>query len=79
VLDVWGAVALANTIAYLTELLDPVALFLDLTGQNLMSQAAKYMLWGEGETALMVYTILLHYWEWAGKTRDRPHLHLMSP
>ena len=79
VLDVWGAVALANTIAYLTELLDPIALFLDLTGQNLMSQAAKYMLWGEGETALMVYTILLHYWEWAGKTRDRPHLHLMSP
>ena len=79
VLEVWGAVALANTIAYLTELLDPIALFLDLTGQNLMSQAAKYMFWGEGETGLMVYTILLHYWEWAGKTKDRPQLHLMSP
>lgn len=79
VIQVWGAVALANTIAFITELLDPAGLFLDLTGQNLMSQAARYMFMGEGETGLMVYTILLHYWEWRGKKGDRPPLYLMSP
>ncbi len=79
VIDVWGAVAVANTIAFLTELVEPAGLFLDLTGQNLMSQAAKYIFMGEGETGLMVYTILLHYWEWAGKKASRPPLYLMSP
>jgi hypothetical protein len=79
VIDVWGAVAVANTIAFVTELVEPTGLFLDLTGQNLMSQAAKYIFMGEGETGLMVYTILLHYWEWARKSEDRPPLYLMSP
>ena len=79
VIQVWGAVAVANTIAFITELIEPAGLFLDLTGQNLMSQAARYMFMGEGETGLMVYTILLHYWEWRGKKGARPPLYLMSP
>ncbi len=78
VIDVWGAVAVANTIAYLSELLDPVSIFLVLTGRNLMNQALRYILWGEGEIGLMVYTILLHYWEWIRKFEARPTLYLMS-
>ncbi len=52
------AVARANAIAYLTELIAPRALFLRLTGQNPMRQSFRYLLLGEGETGLMVYSIL---------------------
>lgn len=76
--EVWGAVALANTIAYVSELIDPKSIFLGLTGQNLMRQSLRYMIWGEGETALMVYTILVRYWEWAGDAVPRPPLFLTS-
>ncbi len=78
VIEVWGASAVANTIAYISELLDPISIFLTLTGQNLMNQALRYVLWGEGEIGLMVYTILLHYWEWIKKSEGRPVLYLMS-
>ena len=63
-IEVTGAIAIANTIAYISELLDPISLFLGLTRQNLMTQALRYLLWGEGEIGLMVYKILLRYWEW---------------
>src|SRR5262249_4684821 len=62
VVEVFGAVAIANTIAYISELIDPISLFLGLTQQNLMTQSIKYLLWGEGETGLMVYMILLRWW-----------------
>ena len=78
VIEVWGAVAIANTIAYLTELLDPEGLFLMLSGRNLMRQSLRYLLLGEGEVGLMVYMILVHYWEWAGKTSGRPALFLTT-
>ncbi len=78
VIEVWGAVALANTIAYLTELINPRSIFLTLTRQNLMKQSFRYMFWGEGETALMVYTILVRYWEWAGDAVPHPPLFLTS-
>jgi hypothetical protein len=78
VVDVFGATAIANTIAYVSELIDPVGIFLGLTRQNLMSQALKYILWGEGETGLMVYTILLKYWEWTPEEDVRPLIFLMS-
>jgi hypothetical protein len=77
-IEVWGAVAIANTIAYLTELLDPAGLFLMLSGRNLMRQSLRYLLLGEGEVGLMVYMILVHYWEWAGKSRERPALFLTT-
>ncbi len=42
-----------------------------------MGQAIRYVLFGEGETGLMVYAILLRYWEW---TQDdvRPLIFLIS-
>ncbi len=72
------ATAIANTIAYLSELLDPLALFLGLTRRNLIAQALRFLLIGEGETGLMVYTILLKYWEFTPEDDVRPYIHLMS-
>jgi hypothetical protein len=78
IITVDGAVAIANTIAYISELIDPKSLVLGLTRQNLMTQAFKYILWGEGETGLMVYTILLRYWDWTPEEDVRPLIFLMS-
>ena len=76
-IEVEGAVALANTIAYLSELINPTSLFLGLTRKNMIGQALSYLLIGEGETGMMVYKILVKYWEW---TEDdvRPLIFLMS-
>ena len=70
--------AIANTIAYLSELLDPLRIFLELTRQNLMGQSRRCLLWGEGEVGLMVYQILLRYWEWIPPGDVRPLIFLMS-
>lgn len=78
VLEIRGATAIANTIAYVSELIDPVSIFLGLTRQNLMNQSARYLFLGEGETGLLVYTILLRYWEWTPEDDVRPLLFLMS-
>jgi hypothetical protein len=78
VIDVTGATAIANTIAYVSELIDPRSIFLGLTRLNLMSQALRYVFWGEGETGLMVYTILLRYWEATPEEDVRPLIFLMS-
>jgi hypothetical protein len=77
VIEVEGAVALANTIAYLSELINPTSLFLGLTRKSMIGQALSYLLFGEGETGIMVYRILVKYWEW---TEDdvRPLIFLMS-
>ena len=72
------AVARANAIAYLTELIRPAAIFIRLTLQNQMRQSFRYLLLGEGETGLMVYSILQHYWEAKPAGTERPHLFLMS-
>ena len=78
VFDVTGATAIANTIVYISELIDPKSIFLGLTRLNLMSQALRYIFWGEGETGLMVYTILLRHWESTPEDDVRPLLFLMS-
>jgi hypothetical protein len=78
VIEVLGAVAVPNTIAYCTELIDPAGVFLTLTRENLMLQSLRYLLWGEGEIGLMVYTILVNYWEWTGDESPKPVLYLMS-
>ncbi|MCS6859159.1 MAG: hypothetical protein NZT92_02425 [Abditibacteriales bacterium] len=78
IVEVTGAVAVANTIAYVSELLDPISIFLDLTGRNPMGQAFQYFLWGEGETAILVYYILLRYWAWTPEKDVRPLIFLMS-
>jgi hypothetical protein len=72
------AIAVANTIAYLSELIDPVSIFLGLSRRNLMDQALRFLLFGEGETGLMVYTILLRYWEWTPYEDVRPLIFMMS-
>lgn len=78
VIEVWGAVAVANTIAYLSQLIDPKSIFLVLSRQNLMQQAFDYLLWGEGEIGLMVYAILVRYWEWTKQLASHPTLYLMT-
>ena len=78
VVRVTQATAIANTIAYMSELIDPLSIFIGLTGGNLMTQAARYLLWGEGETGLLVYRILLRYWEWTPEKDVQPQIFLMS-
>ena len=78
VIEVSGAVAMANTIAYVSELVDPRSLFLGLTRQNLMTQSLRHLLWGEGETALLVYEILVRYWDWTPEDDVRPMIFMMS-
>jgi len=78
VIEVSGAIAIANTIAYVSELIDPVSIFLGLTRQNLMTQSLRFLLWGEGETGMLVYTILLKYWESTPEDDVRPLIFLMS-
>ena len=73
-----GALAIANTLAYISELIDPISIFVGLTRQNLMQQAVRYLLFGEGETGLMLYTILLNYWEWTPEDDVRPLIFPMS-
>jgi hypothetical protein len=76
-IEATGAVAIANTIAYLSELLDPVGIFLGLTRKSLMIQSFR-LLWGEGETGLMVYQILLRYWDSTPGEDVRPLIFLVS-
>src|SRR5215472_8238417 len=78
VAEVFGAVAIANTIAYVSEAIDPISIFIGLTRRALMAQAIRYLLFGEGETGLIVYTILLRYWDWTPEEDVRPLIFLMS-
>lgn len=77
-ITVTQATAIANTIAYISELLDPISILLGLSRKNLMSQSLRFLLLGEGETGLMVYTILLRHWEWTPEEDVRPIIYLMS-
>ena len=77
-LEVGGAIAIANTIAYLSELLNPISIFIVLTRGNLMTQAFRYLIFGEGESGLLVYGILLRYWEWTPEDDVRPIIYLLS-
>ena len=78
IIDVYGANTVANTLAYISELIDPISIFIGLTRQNLMQQAFRYLMFGEGETGLMVYTILVGYWDWTPEDDVRPLIFLMS-
>ena len=77
-IEVEGAVALANTIAYLSELIDPISIFLQLKRKNFASQLLEYLLFGEGETGFIVYQILVQYWDWTPEEDLRPHIFLLS-
>jgi hypothetical protein len=77
-IKVTQATAVANTIAYISELLDPLRLFLGLSRQSAVTQALRFLTFGEGETGLMVYTILVRYWQWTPEEDVRPFIFLMS-
>jgi len=78
VITVEGAVAVANTIAWISEQLDPIALYLGLSLENPFTQAFKYLLWGEGETGILVYEILVRYWHTTEEDDVRPYIFLVS-
>ena len=78
VMEVFGAPAIANTVAFVSESMDPISIFIGLTRRDLMGQAIRYVLFGEGETGLMVYTILQRYWDWTPEDDVRPLIFLMS-
>jgi hypothetical protein len=78
VAEVYGAIAIANSIAFISECIDPISIFIGLTRRDLMGQALRYLAFGEGETGLMVYTILVRYWEWTPWEDVRPYIFLMS-
>ncbi|MSP58758.1 MAG: hypothetical protein EXR72_00165 [Myxococcales bacterium] len=79
VIDIRGAVAVANTIAWCSEQLDPIALYLELSLRNPFTQALTYLLWGEGETGILVYQILVRYWHSTSEDDVRPLIFLVSP
>ena len=76
--EVYGAIAIANSLAFVSECIDPISVFIGLTRRDLMTQALRYILLGEGETGLMFYTILLRYWDLTPEEDIRPLIFLMS-
>jgi hypothetical protein len=43
-----------------------------------MTQSIRFFLLGEGETGLLVYAILLRYWQYTPEEDVRPYIFLMS-
>ena len=78
VIDVEGAVAIANAIAWISEQLDPIAIYLQLSLENPFRQNFKYMIWGEGETGILVYEVLVKYWHATPEDDVRPYIFLVS-
>jgi len=70
--------AVADTIAFVSEAIDPISIFIGLTRRDLMAQAVRYLLFGAGETGLVVDTILLRNWDWTPKEDVRPLIFLLS-
>jgi hypothetical protein len=77
VIEATGAAAIANTIAFLTDVLNPISVILGLTQRNMMKQSLAFVLWGEGETGMVVYSVLVKFWQ-ANPKPDHPLLFLMS-
>src|SRR4029077_9562747 len=78
VIEAFGAVAVANSVAYLSELLEPISIVMGLTRRAMMQQSFQYILLGEGETGLLVYSILVRYWEAMNRASDLPVIVLIS-
>jgi hypothetical protein len=77
-IEVTGALAIANTIAYVSEMIDPISIFVGLSRLHPMTQALRYLLWGQGETGLMLYAVLVRYWESTAEEDVRPLIFLLS-
>lgn len=78
VIEAYGAVAVANSVAYLSELLNPLSIVMGLTRRTLMRQSFEYIFFGEGETGLLVYSILVRYWEATNRFSGQPVILLVS-
>ena len=73
-----NANVIANTIAYVSIRLKATTTILHLTQeQSPLAQAFRYVLFGTGETGLMVYEILTGYWRERPEA-ERPALFLMT-
>lgn len=77
-IEIRGAVALANAIAWVSEQLDPIALYLDLSLANPVKQAFNFVFLGEGETGTLVHQILVSYWHTTAEDDVRPNIFLVS-
>ena len=77
-IEVSGAVAIPNTVAYISEQIDPIAIYLGLARKNAMEQAIFYVLFGEGEIGILTYKVLVQYWESTEEDDVRPVIFLMS-
>lgn len=77
-IEVSGAVAIPNTVAYISEQIDPIAIYLGLARKNAMEQAIFYVLFGEGEIGILTYKVLVQYWESTEEDDIRPVIFLMS-
>jgi hypothetical protein len=78
VIDIEGAVAIANVIAWVSEQIDPIAIYLQLSLENPFRQNFRYLLWGEGETGILVYEVLVKYWHFTPEDDVRPYIFLVS-
>lgn len=78
VIHIKGSVAIPNTIAWVSEQLDPIGIYLELSLENPFSQALKHLLWGGGEVGVMVYEILVRYWHSTPEDDVRPLIFLIS-
>ncbi len=78
VIEAFGAVAVANSVAYVSELLNPISIVLGLTRRTMMKQSLEYLIFGEGETGLLVYSILVRYWDKINRVADLPLILLVS-
>lgn len=79
-IQVTGAVAIPNTVAYISEQLHPNSVCLGLARKNAMEQALSYVLFGEGEIGILTYKVLVQYWEKSksAHTHTRPVILLIS-
>lgn len=77
-LAIRGAVAIPNTIAWVSEALDPIAIYLELSLKTPMRQALEHLLWGGGEVGVLVYEILVRYWHSTPEDDVRPLIFLVS-
>jgi hypothetical protein len=73
-----GSIAVANTIAYVSEQLNPVSIYMGLARKNAMAQAFSYIFFGEGEIGIITYKVLVQHWESTEENDIRPHIYLMS-
>lgn len=73
-----GAVAIPNTLAWVSEALDPIAIYLELSLKTPLRQAIEHLLWGGGEVGILVYEILVRYWHSTPEDDERPLIFLVS-